>query len=121
MTFPGKKILSRYNLIKLFFIILGVYILARAVYTMTVKYEYWATASRNIEKKGQEDPAQRGNILADNGEVLAATIPEYLMFMDFLTWEKDSAIPQGHAATEQYRQHLPWHTRDYSRNRPSGI
>lgn len=100
MTFPGKKILSRYNLIKLFFIILGVYILARAVYTMTVKYEYWATASRNIEKKGQEDPAQRGNILADNGEVLAATIPEYLMFMDFLTWEKDSAA----RVKDQYRK-----------------
>ena len=91
MNFPGKKILSRYNLIKLLFIILGFYILGRAIITMTVKREYWTTASNVIERKNQPEPAIRGNILADNGELLAASIPEYLMFMDFLTWEKDSA------------------------------
>ena len=91
MEFPKDKIKGRYTFIKWVFVALGLAILCKALYTMTVKSAYWEEVAKQREIVNLELKPRRGNLLASNGEVLAASIPEYLMYMDFGTWEKDSA------------------------------
>ena len=91
MEFPKDKIKGRYTFIKWVFVALGLAILCKALYTMTVKSAYWEEVAKQRERVNLELKPRRGNLLASNGEVLAASIPEYLMYMDFGTWEKDSA------------------------------
>lgn len=91
MEFPKDKIKGRYTFIKWMFVVIGLAILIKAFYTMTVKSEYWREVAKQRERVNLELKPMRGNLLACNGEVLAASIPEFLMYMDFGTWEKDSA------------------------------
>ena len=35
---------------------------------------------------------KRGNILAANGEILAASLPEYELRLDYMSSEKDTAL-----------------------------
>ena len=89
MEFPKDKIKGRYTLIKLIFVCVGIAIIGKATYTMTIKKDFWEEVAKQREKDNFVLKPVRGNILASNGEVLAASIPEYLMYMDFGTWEKD--------------------------------
>ena len=89
MNFPAKKILPRYIVIFFLFTVAGVAIIARAAYLIFGDKEYWMAVSARFKKENQEVPATRGNILAAGGEVLATSLPEYKIFMDFMTWEKD--------------------------------
>ena len=91
MEFPKDKIKGRYTFVKWMFVMFGLAILGKAFYTMTVKSEWWAEVAKQRERVNLEIKPMRGNLLACNGEVLAASIPEFLMYMDFGTWEKDSA------------------------------
>ena len=90
MNFPKDKIKGRMNLIKWLFVLLGFAIFGKALYTMTVKRNFWMEVSKQRERINLELKPARGNILAANGEVLASSIPEFLMYMDFGTWEKDT-------------------------------
>lgn len=90
MNFPAKKVMQRYSFIATLMVMVGVAVLARATYIMTVKKDYWMAVSQRFVKKNQTVEPARGSILAANGEVLAASLPEYKMFMDFMSWEKDS-------------------------------
>ena len=100
MRFPNKQVMPRYTIISVVFALFGVAILGKAGYTMTVKRDYWLKVGQRTQRSGKELPPKRGNILADQGEVLAASIPEYKLFMDFMSWEKDSL----RRTTEQYRR-----------------
>lgn len=100
MKFPNKQVMPRYTLIAVIFAFMGVAILAKAGYTMTVKRDYWLEVGKRTQRNGKTLPPTRGNILADGGEVLAASIPEYKLFMDFMSWEKDST----RRATEQFKR-----------------
>lgn len=100
MDFPGKKVMPRYFVIAVLLCIVGVTVVAKAVYTMTVRKDFWMEVSSRFQRSNVSVPPVRGDILADNGEVLAASIPEYKLFMDFMSWEKDSA----RRANDQYRR-----------------
>ena len=91
MEFPSKKVLARYGVLRLVFLGLALLILGKAVYTMTVKRDYWDKVGKRFERKNFTIEPMRGNILADDGQILAASIPEYVMYMDFMSWEKDTA------------------------------
>lgn len=69
-------------------VVICISVIVRAAYIMTVEKEYWMAVSKRFVKNNVEVPPTRGNILADNGEVLAASLPEYKMYMDFMSWEK---------------------------------
>ncbi len=91
MEFPKNKVRGRILIVKWLFVLLGIAVLGKALYTMTVKYDWWMEVAKKRERTNLILEPQRGNILASNGEVLAASIPEFLMYLDFGTWEKDSA------------------------------
>lgn len=90
MNFLNKKIMPRYFLVTLLLVAAGVSVVAKAVYTMTVDRERWMAMSRIQVREGRTLPAKRGNILACDGQVLAASLPQYRMFIDYMSTEKDS-------------------------------
>lgn len=73
-----------------FALIMGL-VLIKAFRLMTVEKDTWNALAASQEIKGRPIVPMRGNILADNGEVLAASIPEYKLYLDFMTLETDSA------------------------------
>lgn len=89
MNFPAKQVTRRYAFVAFVLVVICIAVVIRAFLTMTVDQDYWMSVSKRFVKNNVEVPPTRGNILADNGEVLAASLPEYKMFMDFMSWEKN--------------------------------
>lgn len=90
MRFPSSKVIPRYIVIAIVFIATAVAILAKAGYTMTVERKYWTTVKDSSNNRIITIPPSRGNIYADGGEVLAATVPAYDIYLDFMSYEKDT-------------------------------
>lgn len=82
--------MQRYILVALILTLAGVAVVGKAVYIMTAEKDFWMAVSKKYVKQNKEEVPTRGNILACNGEVLASSIPEYKIYMDFMSWEEDS-------------------------------
>lgn len=89
MNFPAKQVIKRYAFVASLLFLLGFAVLLKAAYIMTAKKDFWMAVNDRFIKENEEVLPTRGNILADNGEVLAASLPEYKLYMDFMSWEKN--------------------------------
>ncbi len=89
MNFDSKKIMYRYTVVAGILVMVFLAVIGKAVKIMTVEKKYWEAVQKRYERTNEPIPATRGNILADDGQLLAASIPEYFIFMDFMSWEKD--------------------------------
>ncbi|MFR1986685.1 MAG: hypothetical protein ACLS29_00070 [Prevotellamassilia sp.] len=121
MNFPVKPVTRRYAFVAFIMVLLSIAILVKAVYIMTVEKDFWMAVSDRFVKENVAVPPTRGNILAANGEVLAASLPEYKLYMDFMSWEKDSARwvkdqARRDSLLGQNGLHLPGDARSLSRN-----
>lgn len=103
MNFPAQQVTKRYAFIASLLVLAGFAILAKAAYIMTVEKDYWMAVGERYVKENYPVPPTRGNILACDGEVLAASLPEYKLFMDYMSWEKD---PQRRAKEQHQRDSL---------------
>jgi len=91
MNFPSKQVMTRYVVVTIVLGLVCLCVLARVFYIITVDYDYWMDVRK--EKYNKQDwplPATRGNILAADGQLLAGTLPQYRMSLDFMSWEKKS-------------------------------
>ena len=88
-------------------VLAGLSILGKAIYIMTVEKNFWEQVNDRFIKENEEVIPTRGNILADDGEVLAASLPEYKLYMDFMSWEKDPK----RRAKEQFNRDSLLHTK----------
>lgn len=88
----NNNIISRYVFISVIFTVFVLLILGKAFYIMTAKRDYWEKVAEKKTVKNRTIPQRRGNILSSNGELLANSLPEYSVFMDFEVGgaEKDS-------------------------------
>ena len=89
MNFPAKDVIKRYAAVASLLFLFGFAVLVKAAYIMTAQKDFWMAVNDRFVKENEEVQPTRGNILADNGEVLAASLPEYKLYMDFMSWEKD--------------------------------
>ena len=84
-----KKIISRYFSIIILMAALGVAILGKALFIMVFERGYWEQVrNRSIVDSLVIEP-RRGNILADDGQLLASSTPQYTLFMDFYVSDRD--------------------------------
>ena len=90
----NQKYLSRYVFIGIIFAVFAIIIVGRALYTMTAKRDYWEKVAKNKTLISSSIPQRRGDILSDNGLLLATSLPEYKVYMDFVTGgeKKDSLL-----------------------------
>lgn len=76
-------ILFRYILISVMIMVVCIAIVWNAVRISVVESEYWELKADSIKLPDSRDRALRGNILSCNDEILASTVPEFLLFIDF--------------------------------------
>ena len=88
----GKdKAPRRYFVIFVLMCLAGLYILGKALYTMLPpENEYWKAVGLN--SRTAQIPANRGNILSCDRQVLSGTVPKYALYMDFAVHDPDSNI-----------------------------
>ncbi|MBP3227519.1 MAG: transpeptidase family protein [Bacteroidaceae bacterium] len=99
MNFPSKSVMPRYIFFAVIFLLVGIAVVAKVGYLMTARRGFWMEVDKRFVRTGDTLWSTRGNILSANGEILAASIPEYELYMDFMSYEKkDSARREN----EQY-------------------
>ena len=82
--FSKQKVMPRYFIIAVALVLVGLAVIAKAAYTMTAEKEWWAAVANNqVNLADSIKLPNRGNILSCDGELLAGSIPEYEMHIDF--------------------------------------
>ena len=119
--FNNNKVMPRYFAITVVLTLVGVAIVGKALYIMTAQKDYWAKVQEQLKHDSIPVKPNRGNILSCDGQLMASSIPEYRIFMDFQTggaerdslWElKLDSICIGlneifpEMSKEEFRQHL---------------
>jgi cell division protein FtsI (penicillin-binding protein 3) len=61
----------------------GVAIIAKAAFTMFAEREYWEEVADRFVKENVTVKPNRGNILSADGKLMASSLPEYKIYMDF--------------------------------------
>ena len=92
--FENDKVMPRYFIIAVVLTIIGFTVVGRAAYIMTAKKDYWEKVASRQKRDSVTVKPNRGNILSCDGQLMASSIPEYKVFMDFLAGgeKKDSLL-----------------------------
>ena len=75
--------MPRYFAIAVLLTLVGLSILGKTLYVMTAKKTYWTKVASRLVREDDTVPAARGNILSCDGQLMASSIPQYIVFMDF--------------------------------------
>lgn len=89
MNFDSKKVMPRYFVVIVLMSLGGLYILGNAAYSMFVEKDYWTEVSHKLVKENVPIPANRGNILSADGQLMAGSLPEYKIYMDYVASDKN--------------------------------
>lgn len=83
--------LGRFRIIFFVMCLGGLYILGTALHTMLPPTsDYWKEVSRRFTKENLPIPANRGNIYSSDGQLLAGSLPEYRLYLDYVVKDPDS-------------------------------
>ncbi len=94
MAVNKSSIFTRYFFVVLVLALVGVCIVIRAGIIMFGERQYWNdVAERFVRENVAVDP-NRGNILSADGDLMASSLPEYRIYMDFVAGgeRKDSLL-----------------------------
>lgn len=81
--FESNKVMPRYFAIAVVLTVIGLAIVGRALYIMTAKKTYWTKVASRLVREDDTVPATRGNILSCDGQLMASSMPQYIIYMDF--------------------------------------
>ena len=115
-----NKILRRYTIIVLFMLIFTGMVIVKAAITMTKEREHWENIKNIYVKEYEEIPADRGNILSADGKLLASSLPQYQIFMDYNSnyqLKKDSLFKYINQISKGLHQILPLKSENYFKNK----
>ena len=82
--------MPRYFAIAVVLTLIGFAIVGKAMYIMTLKKDYWTQVANRLKRDSVSVKPNRGNILSCDGQLMASSIPEYRVFMDFQASTDDS-------------------------------
>ena len=89
MTINKKSIVNRYFLIVVVMLLLGVFVIIKAAIIMYAEREYWQEVADRFVRENVTIRPNRGNILSSDGKLMASSLPEYRIYMDFMSGERD--------------------------------
>ena len=81
--FDHKKIMPRYSAIAIMMTLLATAVVGKTLYIMTAKRDYWMQVADRVKKDSVSVKPNRGNILSCDGQLMASSLPEFKMYMDF--------------------------------------
>ncbi|MBO6187412.1 MAG: transpeptidase family protein [Prevotella sp.] len=90
--FKNENVMARYMAIALVLTLISVAVIGKALYIMTAKKQYWTEVADRLKRDSVDVLPNRGNILSCDEQLMATSIPEYKIFMDFQAsaFENDS-------------------------------
>lgn len=86
------EIVWRSGIIYIMIIVVALSILGRVVYIQFVEGEKWAEMGEGYIYKTDDVPANRGDILASDGRVLASSVPYYNIYVDTRSTGMDAGV-----------------------------
>ena len=86
-----KRVSRKYLSLFLLMLVWGILIIAKMAFVMFGERQYWNDVERNMTPVNRVIVPKRGNILSDDGLLLASSMKQYRIFLDFRTAEKDAA------------------------------
>lgn len=89
MAVNKKSIMNRYFFVMLVMALIGVAIVVKAGVTMFAERQYWQDVADRFVKENVTVKPNRGNIISSDGKLMASSLPEYRIYMDFMSGEKD--------------------------------
>jgi cell division protein FtsI (penicillin-binding protein 3) len=90
--FDKKKVMPRYMAIAVILTLVGFAVVGKAAYIMTGKKAYWDTVAAKMKRDSVSTKPNRGNILSCDGQLMASSIPEYKIFMDFQPGDPNDSV-----------------------------
>ena len=86
--------MPRYMMIAVLLTIIGIAVIGKALYIMTAKKQYWTEVADRLKRDSVSVKPNRGNILSCDGQLMATSIPEYKIFIDFqaAAFAKDDSL-----------------------------
>ena len=81
--------MTRYFFVILLMALIGVAIVVKAGITMFAERQYWQDVADRFVKENVTVKPNRGNIISSDGKLMASSLPEYRIYMDFMSGEKD--------------------------------
>ena len=81
--FDRKKIIKRYKVVAYAMLAVSLAILVKIIYIATVERSYWMAVASTLTKDSVDVKPIRGNILSCDGRLMASSLPEFRIFMDF--------------------------------------
>ncbi len=92
--FKSDKVMPRYFAIAVVLTLIGFAVVGKAMYIMTAEKEYWTKVADRLKRDSVSVKPSRGNILSCDGQLMASSIPEYKVYMDFQAGRDDSIHAQ---------------------------
>ncbi|MGQ8336393.1 penicillin-binding protein [Sunxiuqinia sp. A32] len=77
-----KDIITRFGIIYFLAVLMGVIIVVKIFIIQTVDTEKWKQTAKDLRTNTSEIQAKRGNICADDGSILATSVPYFELRMD---------------------------------------
>lgn len=92
--FEKNKVMPRYFAIAVVLTLLGFAVIGKAMYIMTAEKQYWTDVAGRLKADSIDVMPNRGNILSSDGQLMASSIPEYKIYIDFKAGDekKDSIL-----------------------------
>jgi cell division protein FtsI (penicillin-binding protein 3) len=81
-TKPKDQILARTGVIYGIVVVMAVAVFVRIIILQFVQSDKWAAMADKVVFRRQVDIAARGDILSDDGRILASSVPYYTVYMD---------------------------------------
>lgn len=81
--------MTRYFFVVLVMALIGIAIVVKAGITMFAERQYWQEVADRFVSVSKPLPTNRGNIISSDGKLMASSLPEYRIYMDFMSGERD--------------------------------
>ena len=84
MKADKKNSILRFAIIIAMLTLVGAYIIITALNTMIYRHDYWQAVASRFVTENLPIPAARGNLYDSEGHLLAGSVPEYRLYMDYV-------------------------------------
>lgn len=95
--FNDKKSMPRYSVIAIIITFIALAVQVKTLYIMTAERDFWTQVGNRVKKDSITTRPIRGNILSCDGQLMASSLPQYNIFMDFVALreaKKDTLFEQ---------------------------
>lgn len=90
--FNNDKVMPRFFAISVVLTIIGTIIIGKALYIMTTQKDYWTQVADRLKRDSVSVKPKRGNILSCDGQLLASSLPEYKVFLDYKSGDPTDTV-----------------------------